>query len=148
MGGGAPGNVFFLAPPDLVGSRSQSPFPVFYHTSHLLERPRVASLLLVFALDAINHDSMDVAWSIVVMGWLSSGEAGGGGDPSDGVGGRTRGINNQSLLLSKGLHCQTSSDLKVVIAVRPRYVVAGLWNVNGVAFQGVTNGLLSFLKKF
>ncbi|KAF3553331.1 hypothetical protein F2Q69_00011367 [Brassica cretica] len=32
--------------------------------------------------------------------------------------------------------------------VRPRYVVAGLWNVNGVAFQGVTNGLLSFLKKF
>lgn len=39
--------------------------------------------------------------SIVVMGWLSSGEAGGGGDLSDGVGGRTRGINNQSLLLSK-----------------------------------------------
>lgn len=55
MGGGAPGNVFYLAPSDLVGSRSQSPFPVFYHTSHLLERPRVASLLLVFALDVHLH---------------------------------------------------------------------------------------------
>ena len=37
-------------------------------------------------------------------GWLSSDEAGGGGGPSDGVGGRTRGINNQNLLLSKGYY--------------------------------------------